>query len=70
MHVYLAEFIKGQIPKFPLRCSLMQENLFAIITVLQYSDICNLMYLCKGSSHCIMYTLKLVPKPVMVYVSS
>ena len=70
MHVYLAEFIKGQIPKFPLRCSLMQENLFAIFTVLQYSDICNLIYLCKGSSHCIMYTLKLVPKPATVYVSS
>ena len=48
----------------------MQENLFAIFTVLQYSDICNLMYLCKGSFNCIMYTLKLVPKPATVYVSS
>lgn len=69
MYIWLSS-LGVKFPKCPLYCSLMQENLFAVSTVLQYRDICNLMYLCKGSSHCIVYTLKLVPKLAMVYVSS
>ena len=69
MYIWLSS-LGVKFPKCPLYCSLMQENLFAIFTVLQYSDICNLIYLCKGSFNCIMYTLKLVPKPATVYVSS